>query len=934
MAEANPFDEFDEPKKEANPFDEFDTPRVAPAPKAVSVAPEAAPEPERSFGERALRKGFAVASGLSDVVPFAPEIIARLRTLKGPETYEEELAKVREEKAMIEEGEPVTTSASRTLGTLAATPAIGAGAGPVGAALRFGAYGGARAATQEGATAGDIAKSAAFNAAVPALFKGASTVARSLAPTTRTGALGAFGLRTAQTGVRAVPYGVMAEQPVRTLASDTATPAEMTEAGINLLALPLAATQELRQGTRRSALRQAESIRDRALPEAEALVTAEQEAQAAGAIQSQSALEARTEAARARAAEEAVAGQRKTEVEQARAAEKAIGAQRAAETEAYEQGVKLETGREAQATKSAAEQARLLNEQRRGSEVQAERQAQLSAREHAVEWLRDETQKAKARVEDDALTFAQQKGDVAAEAKLWEQKNKRAMRAVKDEQRVISDAERLARGDQAAVAEMQAEITELKAMEDALTTGDDPSLRGAVAKKYQDMGNRLERALKFFKDGGVEPPPEYQQAYDSVRESYLRNTQAQGYVGFGPSNELFLEDPRAWAESERLRRLSKVEADRTGKEAAIVRFLEGIAQRDYMAESRTTRAGPQVPEQRIQELFGEQGLQYAGGSLVQPDGVPVKQPFLGGRVPRSPFTSREVMAESIQRRRALQTEQDTLRTLMRDFRRTEARVPSTSERARAERLAELQAQQAAGFSGLTDKQAIEQAVRGRMPVPAGMTEADILARAGIAPAPTAPMTEADVLSRAGIAPVPAVPMTEAAVRRVANITPAEAARIFAERQTAAERGLEYRTPRPEPTTLKRMDLDSATRAVYEMMKPEFLRGGILARVPGLRVGGLTPGAEAPRYLGERVAEDPTQTRLGLPFQAFAMADRFARVLRRNANVKSRYDQFVRSAAKRGRGEDLRGFFQDVASFIEGDEEAAANMRAAEAAEAP
>jgi hypothetical protein len=273
------------------------------------------------------------------------------------------------------------------------------------------------------------------------------------------------------------------------------------------------------------------------------------------------------------------------------------------------------------------------------------------------------------------------------------------------------------------------------------------------------------------------------------------------------------------------------------------------------------------------------------------------------------------MAESIQRRRALQTEQDTLRTLMRDFRRTEARVPTASERARAERLAEIQAQQAAGFSGLTDKQAIEQSVRGRMPVPAGMTEADILAHAGVAP-------------------IPAVPMTEAAVRQAANITPAEAARIFAERRAAAERGLEYRTPRPEPTTLKRMDLDSATRAVYEMMKPEFLRGGVLARVPGLRVGGLTPGAEAPRYLGERVAEDPTQTRLGLPFQAFAMADRFARVLQRNANVKSRYDQFVRSAAKRGRGKDLRGFFQDVASFIEGDEEAAANMKAAEAAETP
>jgi hypothetical protein len=887
---ANFFDE-EEPKKEANFFDEPE----APASALAAEAPAPAPEPERSFGERALRKGFAVASGISDVVPFAPQIIARLRTLKGPETYEEELAKVREEKAMIEEGEPVTTSASRTLGTLASIPAIGAGAGPVGAALRFGAYGGARAATQEGATAGDIAKSAAFNAAVPAMFKVAARAAGALAPTTTTGTLGTLGLRTAQTGVRAVPYGVVAEQPLRTLVSDTATPAEMTEAGINLLALPLAATQELRQGTRRSALRQAESIRGRALTDARDLVAAEQKAEAAEAVRKQLALEAETEAARVRAAEEAVSGQRR------------------AETEAYEQGVKLETGREVQAARSAAEQARLVGEQRRSAEVQAERRAQLDAREQAAEQLRDEAQKAKARAEDDALTFAQQKQDVATEAKIWEQKNKRAMRAVKDEQRVISEAERLARGDQAAVAEMQAEITELKAMEDALTTGDDPSLRGAVAKKYQDMGNRLERALKFFKDGGVEPPPEYQQAYDSVRESYLRNTQAQGYVGFGPSNELFLEDPKAWAESERLRRLDKVETDRTGKEAAIVRFLEGIAQRDYMAEARTTRAGPQVPEPRIQELFGEQGLAYAGGPLVQPDGVPIKQPFLGGRVPRAPFTSPEVMAESIQRRRALQTEQDTLRTLMRDFRRTEARVPTTSERARAERLAELQAQQAAGFSGLTDRQAIEQAVRSRMPPPAGMTEADILSRAGVSPTPAAPMTEADI-------------------RQAANITPAEAARIFAERRAAAERGLEYGTPTPQPSTLKRMDLDSATRAVYEMMKPEFLRGGVLARVPGLRIGGLTPGAEAPRYLGERVAEDPTQTRLGLPFQAFAMADRFARVLQRNANVRSRYDQFVRSAAKRGRGEDLQGFFRDVANFIASDEEAAADMKAAETAE--
>jgi hypothetical protein len=198
------------------------------------------------------------------------------------------------------------------------------------------------------------------------------------------------------------------------------------------------------------------------------------------------------------------------------------------------------------------------------------------------------------------------------------------------------------------------------------------------------------------------------------------------------------------------------------------------------------------------------------------------------------------------------------------------------------------------------------------------------------PAPTV-MTEADILSRAGVSPTAAPPMTEADIRQAANITPAEAARIFAERRSAAERGLEYGTPAPGAKTLKRMDLDSATRAVYEMMKPEWLRGGLRSNIPGIRLGGLAPGAEAPRYLGERVAEDPTQTRFGLPFQAFAMADRFTKVLQRNSSVRSRYDQFVRGAAKRGRGEDLKGFVQDIAKFIFNDPEATEEMRKAEAA---
>lgn len=921
----------------------------APAPAAPAPVPTAAPPaPKPSLGEMGVslgkmsqdllaRKGLALASGISDVVPFAPQIIARLRTLKGPETYEEELAKVREEKAMIEEGEPITTGASRALGTLAAIPAIGAGAGPVGAALRFGAYGGAQAATPEDATAGDIAKGAAFGALVPAMFKGASTAARALAPTTTTGTLGTLGLRTLQTGVRATPYAFLAEQPAATLMSEESTPAEKTEAAINLLALPAGALQELRQGTRRAAVRQAESILSRAKPEAEAIVRGEQELKATEAIRKQRALEAETEATRAKTAEDAIAEARrqeaKTEAARAKAAEEAVKAQRATEEANYEEGIGLETGRELQAARAAAEARKIEAQQRTDEAARAERRQVLDAREQTVEKIQDRRRLSRMAVEDQALSDAQQRQDLAQENRLWEQKNRRAQRAVKDEQRVISAAERLRAGDQAAVSEMQIELAELKAAEDALTRGDDPSLRGAIAKKYQDMRHRLETALKMFQDDGVEPPEAYRQAYDSVRESYLRNTAEQGYVGFGSNNELFLEDPKAWAEGERNRRLNKVQADRTGKEAAIVRFLEGIAQRDYMAEARTTRAGPQVSPERLQEIFADQGLEYTGGPLTGPDGVPVKQAFLGGRVPDAPITSPKLLEQSIARRRQLQGEMDAASKEMREYRRSEARVATGGERRKLERLAEIQAQQTAGFSGLTPKQEIEQAVRARMPRPAGMTEVDILAAAGVSPTAAVPMTEADILAAAGVSPTAATPMPEPAIRRAAGVTPAEEARIFQERREAAERGLEYGTPSPKPETLKRMDLDSATRAVYEMMKPEWLRGGVLARVPGLRVGGLAPGAEAPQYLGERIAEDPTQTRFGLPFQAFAMADRFTRVLQRNANVRSRYNEFVRAAAKRGRGEDLQGFFGDVARFIVGDPEAASEMKEMEAAAA-
>jgi hypothetical protein len=810
------------------------TPAPAPAP-----APKPAPRPETPFLT-------AVGRSVAEAVPFAPQLTG---------VTEQGIAEARKDR-------PFTTAATRfgtTLGEYAVAARLG---GPVGvgglAALQE-----ASALQREGkldftdpATYAKLAAAGVFGAAIPKLFKGADTLAKSLAPEAATPAIKAGVRRVGQALVRTAPPAALAVPQAQTFLSPQTDESGRLEALANvgmLGTMPLLSTW---RGATRMGAERAGSIAEQA------------EQQARNVI-------AEGEAKRGQAAIEQVrAGETKAEAARSKAAEQAIAEQRAAETKVYEESVGLETGKELQSRSAAKKLQDLETNRRLSEEARVEKQAARDSLEQQVEQVKDTVRRTRMGAEDDALTFAQQKQDVATEAKIWEQKNKRAMRAVKDEQRVISDAERLARGDQAAVAEMQAEIAELKAMEDALTTGDDPSLRGAVAKKYQDMGNRLERALKFFKDGGVEPPPEYQQAYDSVRESYLRNTQAQGYVGFGPSNELFLEDPRAWAESERLRRRSKVEADRTGKEAAIVRFLEGIAQRDYMAESRTTRAGPQVPEQRIQELFGEQGLQYAGGPLVQSDGVPIKQPFLGGRVPRAPFTSPEVMAESIRRRRQLQDYVEAAREAVANLKRTQGRTQTAAERKALEQQAALQAQQTAGFSGLTERQAAEQAVRGRMPAPAGLPEADILARAGVSPTPATPFTNADIL-------------------RAANVTPAEAARLLSEQRAAARNVAEFGTPTPKPSTQRRMDLESTGRALLETAVPSWLRGDVFLRgVTGRISGSNITRRTLPEYSRWTSPTMSTEARMETPFEAYEIAGAFERLLKADAAVDSNFRKFV------------------------------------------
>ena len=894
---ANPFDEFDEPKKEVNPFDEFD---AAKAPKATAPA-SITPPPEPSFGEQAARKVYAGALGITKAIPFSEQAIAALRTLKGPETFKEELATLRREKAGAAKLEPWTTGLSQAGMTLATLPLIAGKAASIPTlAARFGTYGAAEEAGREGSTVGSTLAAGATSAAVPALFKKANLAAKALTPAASSSALRAAGLRTGQALIKAAPVAAVAEAPISTLASGDTTEAEKVEAGATLaamLGLPIA---QAYKGAKRVGAERAGSIAEQAAMEAQRVIGEKQAKRGEEAISQVRTSEAKAEASRAKAAEQAISqvrtGEAKTEVSRAKAAEQAIAEARKAESAAYEADVKRETGREVQSAKAKTDEATLLGRQQAEETVRQERRAQQDALEQQTDQLRDRARQSKMAAEDQALTDAQQRFDVASEAKIWEQKNRRAQRAVKDEQRIMSSAERLRSGDQAAITELQNDIARLKRAEDAIAAGDDPSLRGAIAKEYQDMRHRLETAIGFFRDGGVEPPPEYQQAYDAVRESYLRNTKSQGYTGFGTPDELFLEDPRAWAERKKQRMLQKTEVERTGKEADLVDFLDSIAARDYMAEARATRAGPRVPDARLQEIFADQGLEYNGGPLIGPDGVPLKQAFVGGRTPNAPFTSPETMAQSIARRRQLQTEQEATTRLLRDLRRAQPRVSSVGERQRTARIAELQAQQTTGFSGLTPRQEIEQAVRARMPVPAGMTEADILSRAGVSPTAASPLTEADILSRAGVSPTPALPFAEADILRAAGVTPAEAARLLAEQRAAARANVEFGTPTPTPATQRQLDLSSTGRALYETVFPAAIRPSILLRGGS---GGLRGANIVPRTLPAATARSTptmsTEARMRTPFEALELASAFQRVLETDSAFAQGFRRFLNTA---------------------------------------
>jgi hypothetical protein len=161
-----------------------------------------------------------------------------------------------------------------------------------------------------------------------------------------------------------------------------------------------------------------------------------------------------------------------------------------------------------------------------------------------------------------------------------------------------------------------------------------------------------------------------------------------------------------------------------------------------------------------------------------------------------------------------------------------------------------------------------------MPAPAGLPEADILARAGVSPTPATPFTNADIL-------------------RAANVTPAEAARLLSEQRAAARNVAEFGTPTPKPSTQRRMDLESTGRALLETAVPSWLRGDVFLRgVTGRISGSNITRRTLPEYSRWTSPTMSTEARMETPFEAYEIAGAFERLLKADAAVDSNFRKFV------------------------------------------
>jgi len=148
--------------------------------------PSAKPEP--SLGETVARKGLGAATAVTEIVPGATQAVAGLRSALGDRTYEDELARVREEQQMMRKLEPATTGMTRGAGNVALAVPAGALGGPLG----LGALTGAQALSR-GTGVGQAALEAGLGAAAGPVLSRLPAAVQAVAPLLATGgsALGA-----------------------------------------------------------------------------------------------------------------------------------------------------------------------------------------------------------------------------------------------------------------------------------------------------------------------------------------------------------------------------------------------------------------------------------------------------------------------------------------------------------------------------------------------------------------------------------------------------------------------------------------------------------------------------------------------------------------------------------------------------------------------
>jgi hypothetical protein len=140
-------------------------------------------KPESSFGETLARKGLGAATAVTEIVPVATQAVAGLRSAFGDRTYEDELARVREEQQMMRKLEPATTGITRGAGNVAlSVPAVALG-GPLGLAALTGAQ-----ALSRGAGVGQAALEAGVGGLAGPVLSRAPAVIQAATPVVATGA--------------------------------------------------------------------------------------------------------------------------------------------------------------------------------------------------------------------------------------------------------------------------------------------------------------------------------------------------------------------------------------------------------------------------------------------------------------------------------------------------------------------------------------------------------------------------------------------------------------------------------------------------------------------------------------------------------------------------------------------------------------------------